>query len=229
VTTRVLVADDQLLIRDGLAILIDGEADLEVVARASNGREAVTLAHQTHPDVVLMDIRMPEMDGIEATAAIRAADALNETAILILTTFHLDEYVFAALRAGASGFLLKDTPVPRLLDAIRVVAAGDALLDPAITRAFIEQMVEGRGEPAAPPPLAEPLTARETDTWVLIARGLSNAEIADQLVVSAGTVKTHVHHLLAKLGLRDRSQLVIAAYEAGIVVPGRMGDGGTSD
>lgn len=223
-TTRVVVADDQLLIRDGLAILIDSEPDLEIVGRANNGREAVTLAGELRPDVVVMDIRMPEMDGIEATAAIRANALLSETAILILTTFHIDEYVFAALRAGASGFLLKDTPVPRLLDAIRVVAGGDALLDPAITRGFIEQMVVDRPEPAPIASLSEPLTAREQDIWVLVARGFSNAEIADQLVVSPGTVKTHVHHLLEKMDLRDRSQLVIAAYESGIVVPGKAGD-----
>lgn len=218
---RILIADDQPLIRDGLAVLIDAEADLEVVARANNGREAVTLAQTHQPDVVVMDIRMPELNGIEATAEIRAIESLTQTSILMLTTFHLDEYVFAALRAGASGFLLKDTPLPRLLEAIRVLASGDALLDPAVTRSFIEQMVQHEGSAPVPVSLAEPLTSREMDIWTLIARGLSNNEIAEDLVLSPGTVKTHVHHLLAKLDLRDRSQLVIAAYESGVVVPGR--------
>lgn len=218
-TTTVLIADDQPVIRDGLAVLIDAEPDMEVVGRAANGREAIGLARSTLPDVIVMDIRMPEMDGIEATAAIRSIDALAGTAILVLTTFQLDEYVFAALRAGASGFLLKDTPMPQLIEGIRVVARGDALLDPAVTRRFIEQMVQS---PAAPAPVTFPddeLTTRERDIWLLVARGLSNAEIAEELVVSSGTVKTHVHHLLAKLDLRDRAQLVIAAYESGLIIP----------
>jgi DNA-binding NarL/FixJ family response regulator len=217
--TRVLIADDQPVIRDGLAVLIDAEPDMEVVGRASNGREAVAMALLHSPDVIVMDIRMPEMDGIEATAEIRKTDALSGVAILVLTTFRLDEYVFSALRAGASGFLLKDTPMPQLLEGIRVVSRGDALLDPSVTRSFIEQMVRGQAAPAPASPSIEELTPRERDIWTLVARGLSNAEIADELVVTPGTVKTHVHHLLAKLDLRDRSQLVIAAYESGIVIP----------
>lgn len=193
---------------------------MEVVGRAGNGDDAVLLTKTLRPDVVLMDIRMPGLDGIEATAAIRANHDLASSRILVLTTFHADDLVFAALRAGASGFLLKDTPVPRLIDAIRVVASGEALLDPAVTRSFIEQMVVKKLGQVATPPLVEPLTAREQDIWLLVARGYSNGEIAEQLVISPGTVKTHVHHLLAKLDLRDRSQLVIAAYESGAVLPG---------
>jgi DNA-binding NarL/FixJ family response regulator len=215
--TRVLIADDQPVIRDGLAVLIDAQDDLEVVARAANGREAIDMARTSSPDVIVMDIRMPVLDGIAATSELRSIEAFQETPILILTTFQMDEYVFAALQAGASGFLLKDTPLPQLIEGIRVVARGDALLDPAVTRSFIAQMIQTRRPQKAAPTPVEPLTSREKDIWLRVARGLSNAEIAEELVLSPGTVKTHVHHLLAKMDLRDRSQLVIAAYESGLV------------
>ena len=210
---RVLVADDQSMVRAGFRMLLTGEQDIEVVAEASNGREAVAMAERFNPAVVLMDIRMPEIDGLEATRRILAA---NQAArILILTTFGLDEYVYEALRAGASGFVLKDDPPEQLIAAIRTVAAGDALLSPAVTRRVIEQFVR-TPRPAAPPGLNE-LTDRELDVFRLVAKGLSNAEIGGRLFIGETTVKTHVSSILRKLGLRDRVQAVVLAYEAGRV------------
>jgi DNA-binding NarL/FixJ family response regulator len=209
---RVLVADDQSMVRAGFRMLLSGEPDIEVVAEASNGVEAVDKAARFAPTVVLMDIRMPELDGLEATRRILAAD--DAARILILTTFDLDEYVYEALRAGASGFVLKDEPPEQLLAAIRVVARGDALLSPAITKRVIEQFTR-RPRPAAPTALDD-LTDRERDVFRLVARGLSNAEIGRELFISETTVKTHITHILQKLDLRDRVQAVVLAHEAGI-------------
>ena len=209
---RVLVADDQAMVRAGFRMLLSGEADIEVVAEASNGLEAVDKAARFAPTVVLMDIRMPELDGLEATRRILAAD--DTARILILTTFDLDEYVYEALRAGASGFVLKDDPPEQLLAAIRIVAGGDALLSPAVTRRVIKQFT--RIPHAAPPKQLEDLTERELDVFRLIARGLSNAEIGQELFISETTVKTHITHILQKLGLRDRVQAVVLAYETGL-------------
>ncbi len=216
---RVLVVDDQELVRAGLRAILETNA-VDVVGEAGDGAEAVELVRDLRPDVVLMDVRMPVLDGIEATRRIRAG---GDTAprVIVLTTFDLDEYVFEALRAGASGFLLKDTPRTELLRAIEVVAVGDALLAPTATRRLVEDFARRRA--AAPPPSADDLavlTARERDVLTLIARGLSNGEIADHLVVGQATVKTHVGHVLTKLGLRDRVQAVIRAYEVGLVSPG---------
>jgi DNA-binding NarL/FixJ family response regulator len=209
---RVLVADDQSMVRAGFRMLLTGEQDIEVVAEASNGREAVAMAERFHPAVVLMDIRMPEIDGLEATRRILAA---NHTArILILTTFGLDEYVYEALRAGASGFVLKDDPAEQLIAAVRTVAAGNALLSPAITKRVIRQFTRIT-RPAPPKELGE-LTERESEILRLIATGLSNAEIGRELYISETTVKTHVTHILQKLGLRDRVQAVVLAYQAGL-------------
>ena len=206
---RVLVADDQSMVRAGFRMLLGGQPDIEVVAEAGNGLEAVEKAARFQPTVVLMDIRMPELDGLEATRRILAAD---ETArILILTTFDLDEYVYEALRSGASGFVLKDDPPERLLAAIRIVAGGDALLSPAITKRVIEQFA--RIARPAPPTQLEELTERELDVFRLVARGLSNAEIGRELYISDTTVKTHITHILQKLDLRDRVQAVVLAYE----------------
>jgi DNA-binding NarL/FixJ family response regulator len=218
-TIRVVVADDQALVRAGFRVLVDSATDLEVVGEAAHGEEAVELARRERPDVVLMDIRMPTMDGLEATRRITALDEAAGVRILILTTFHLDEYVYQALRAGASGFLLKDTPPADLLAAIRVVAAGDALLAPRVTRRLIEEFAR-RPEPALTTPGAlAALTGREREVLALVARGLSNTEIAEQLVVSPATSKTHVSRVLTKLGARDRAQLVMLAYETGLVTP----------
>jgi DNA-binding NarL/FixJ family response regulator len=219
VTIRVLVADDQSMVRAGFRMLLSDEEDIEVVAEASNGLEAVDKAARFAPTVVLMDIRMPELDGLEATRRILAADCAAR--ILILTTFDLDEYVYEALRAGASGFQLKDTPPEQLVEAIRVVAGGDALLSPVVTRRVIAEFV--RHPPAAARPQApglDELTARELEILRLIARGLSNAEIASEAFVSETTVKTHVARILMKLRLRDRVQAVVFAYEHGIVQAG---------
>jgi len=215
-TTRVLVADDQSMVRAGFRMLLGGEEDMEVVAEASNGLEAIEKAARFDPTVVLMDIRMPELDGLEATRRILAAD--SGARILILTTFDLDEYVYEALRAGASGFLLKDRPPEELVAAVRVVASGDALLAPSVTRRLIEEFAK-RAPKVSRDDLAE-LTDREREVLVLIARGLSNAEIAKALFVAETTVKTHVGHVLTKLGLRDRAQAVVVAYESGVVQPG---------
>jgi len=209
---RVLVADDQSMVRAGFRMLLAGEEDIEVVAEASNGLEAVDKAARFRPTVVLMDIRMPELDGLEATRRILAAD--DGARILILTTFDLDEYVYGALAAGASGFVLKDDPPERLLAAIRTVAAGDALLSPAITKRVIEQF--SRLARPAPPKELDELTTREHEVFRLIAAGRSNSEIGQELFISETTVKTHVTHILQKLGLRDRVQAVVLAYQTGL-------------
>jgi DNA-binding NarL/FixJ family response regulator len=206
---RVLVADDQAMVRAGFRMLLGGEEDIEVVAEAGNGLEAVDKAARFAPTVVLMDIRMPELDGLEATRRILAAD--DSARVLILTTFDLDEYVYEALRAGASGFVLKDDPPEQLLAAIRTVAAGEALLSPAVTKRVIAQFAR-IGHPTPPKEVAE-LTERELDVLRLVARGLSNAEIGQELYISETTVKTHITHILQKLGLRDRVQAVVFAYE----------------
>jgi DNA-binding NarL/FixJ family response regulator len=218
---RVLLADDQALVRAGFRVLVDAEPDLEVVGEASDGREAYELAVATRPDVVLMDIRMPDVDGIGATAQIVADERTAEVRVLVLTTFDLDEYVFRALRAGASGFLVKDTQPAELLAAIRVVAAGEALLSPRVTRTVIAEFAN-RPEPGAKADEAALafLTDREREVLTLIGQGLSNREIADTLVIGAATIKTHVSRILAKLHARDRAQLVVAAYETGLVTPG---------
>jgi DNA-binding NarL/FixJ family response regulator len=220
VSIRVLVADDQTLVRAGFRVLVDSAADLEVVGEAGDGTEAVELAARERPDVVLMDIRMPRLDGLEATRRIVADERLAGVRVLVLTTFDLDEYVYQALRAGASGFLLKDTPPADLLAAIRVVAAGDALLAPGVTRRLIAEFARRPEPPTVTPAALASLTDREREVLALVARGLSNAEIAGRLVVSAATAKTHVSRVLAKLGARDRAQLVMLAYETGLVTPG---------
>jgi DNA-binding NarL/FixJ family response regulator len=219
-TIRVVIADDQALVRAGFRLLVESAPDLEVVGEAVDGAQALELARQQRPDVVLMDIRMPTMDGLEATRQITADQLLADVRVLMLTTFDLDEYVYQALRVGASGFLLKDTPPADLLTAIRVVAAGDALLAPGITRRLIAEFAR-RPEPSAvtPAELAT-LTDREREVLGLVAHGLSNSEIAQRLVVSPATSKTYVSRLLAKLGARDRAQLVAIAYETGLVTPG---------
>ncbi len=218
--TRVAVADDQALVRSGFVVLLRS-AGIEVVGEAANGVEAVELVRLERPDVVLMDIRMPEMDGLEATRRITSVDATASTRVLILTTFDLDEYVFEALRAGASGFLLKDTLPDDLLAAVRVVADGEALLAPKVTRRLIEQFVQQPEAVAiAPSPGLDSLTEREREVLEAVARGLSNAEIGEQLFMSHATAKTHVSRLLTKLGARDRAQLVVLAYETGVVAPG---------
>jgi DNA-binding NarL/FixJ family response regulator len=211
-SVRVLVADDQSMVRAGFRMLLSGEPDIDVVAEASNGLEAVDKAARFDPTVVLMDIRMPELDGLEATRRILAAD--DSARVLILTTFDLDEYVYEALRAGASGFVLKDDPPEQLLEAIRVVAGGDALLSPSITKRVIKQFT--RIPRVEPPEQLEELTEREVDVFRLVARGLSNAEIGKELYISEATVKTHITHILQKLDLRDRVQAVVLAYETGL-------------
>ena len=217
---RILLADDQALVRAGFRMILDAEAGMEVVGEAADGREAVERARALHPDVILMDIRMPELDGLEATRRILDGDD-DRPRVLMLTTFDLDEYVYEALRAGASGFLLKDTPPEQLVAAIEVVAGGDALLSPSVTRRVIAEFVKSAGpKPEAQFPRLRDLTARELEVLTLIARGLSNAEIARTLFVSETTVKTHVARILMKLGLRDRVQAVVLAYEAGVVSPG---------
>jgi DNA-binding NarL/FixJ family response regulator len=217
VTIRVMVVDDQSLMRTGFRMILDAETDLEVVGEAVDGADAVDQHARLGPDVVVMDVRMPNMDGIEATRRLTAAN--SPARVLILTTFDLDEYVYDAIRAGASGFMLKDRPAEELVAAVRVVAAGEALLAPSVTRRLIEEFAARPTVPATPHGLDE-LTERERDVLVLMARGHSNAEIARELFVAETTVKTHVGHVLQKLRLRDRAQAVVAAYESGLVEPG---------
>ena len=222
-TISVLIADDQALVRAGFSALLEAEDDLEVCGEASDGEEAVRLARALAPDIVLMDVRMPRMDGLEATAAITSDGQLADTRVIVLTTFELDEYVFGALRAGASGFLLKDLETADLLSAIRVVKDGDALLAPRVTRRLIEAFSRSPERTLATPPSLDELTPREREVLALVGAGLSNAEIAARLVLSPLTAKTHVSRLLMKLGARDRAQLVVVAYESGLVVPGGLG------
>jgi DNA-binding NarL/FixJ family response regulator len=225
-TVRILIADDQDLVRAGLRMLIDAEDDLEVAGEAADGEQAVYAARQLRPDLVLMDIRMPRLDGLAATRRLLEGDG-EVPRVLVLTTFDRNEYVYEALRAGASGFLLKDMPGPQLVAGLRAVAAGEALLAPAITRRLIEEFAGVRHAPV--PRGFEELTARERQTFTLVARGLSNAEIAREHVVAEATVKTHVAAVLAKLGLRDRVQAVVLAYETGLVRPGSDQPGAASD
>ncbi|WP_430644876.1 response regulator [Agromyces sp. GXS1127] len=220
-TPRVLVADDHALVRSGIVGLLEA-ADLEVVGEAGDGLEALEAARRLRPDVVLMDIRMPGLDGIEATA--RLAAGPDGPRVLVLTTFDLDEYVYRALRAGAAGFLLKDAPPERLVDAVRTVARGEALLAPALTRRLIERYL-ATPQPGAAEETAHDLTPREREVWLLIARGMSNQEVGERLFLSEATVKAHVTRLLAKLGVRDRVQAVVAAYESGLVRPGGAASG----
>jgi DNA-binding NarL/FixJ family response regulator len=217
-TIRVLIADDQEMIRDGLSSLLSAAADIEVVGEAADGRAAVELTRELHPDVVVMDIRMPVMDGLAATAEIMAGRDAEEDGprVLVLTTFDLDEYVYEALGAGASGFLLKDAPAADLLTGVRVVAGGDALLAPSVTRRLIGDFARKRRHERPRPDALAALTPREVDVLRLIARGLSNAEIAGELFLAEQTVKTHVGHVLTKLALRDRTQAVVYAYENGL-------------
>lgn len=225
-TIRVGIADDQALIRRGIRLLVENEPDLEVVGEAANGIEAVDLARRARPDVMLIDVHMPEMDGLAATELIVADPELHTTGVIVLTTFELDEYVDRALRGGASGFLLKDTEPDLILQAIRLVANGDALIDPAVTKAMIARFSEstpaGAPDVAAVPsdPRLDVLTSREREVLQLVAAGMSNAEIADRLFISVATARTHVGRLLTKLDARDRAQLVVVAFETGLVAPG---------
>jgi DNA-binding NarL/FixJ family response regulator len=217
--TRCLIADDQAMVREGFAAVLAAQPGMAVAGQAADGAAAVTQARQLHPDVVLMDVRMPVMDGLEAARQILSAPGQARPRVLMLTTFDLDDYVYEALRAGASGFLLKDATAAELVHAVRVIAAGDALLAPSVTRRLIAGFA--RQLPAAVPPAAlGALTSRETEVLQLIARGLSNAEISDILVIAEQTTKTHVGRILAKLGLRDRAQAVVLAYETGLIAPG---------
>jgi RNA polymerase sigma factor (sigma-70 family) len=220
VTITIVIADDQELVREGLAMIIEAEADLEVVAHAATGAEAVDAALTHRPDVVLMDIRMPALDGIAATRRLLQEAGPNAPRVVMLTTFSHDEYVLDALRAGASGFLLKDAPRDQLVAAIRVAARGDALISPSVTRPLIEELVKRASARLTPDPKLLELTAREREVLQLIGHGLSNAELAERLCVSEGTVKTHVSRILMKLGLRDRVQAVVLAYESGLIAPG---------
>jgi DNA-binding NarL/FixJ family response regulator len=219
---RVMLADDQTLVRAGFRSILEGEADIEIVAEAGDGAQAVERAVEVRPDVVLMDIRMPVLDGLEATRRIIADPRLGGVRVVILTTFDLDDYVYEAIKAGASGFLVKDTEPPELIHGVRVVARGDALLAPTVTRRLISEFAS---RITAPPPAAElsALTEREREVLELVAAGLSNEEIAGRLVLSPATAKTHVSRILAKLGARDRAQLVVLAYEKGVIRPGWLG------
>lgn len=218
-TIRVVLADDQELVRSGFGALIRAKDGLEVVGEAATGAEAIDRAFETRPDVILMDIRMPELDGIAATASITADDRLSDTKVLVLTTFDLDQYVYDALRAGASGFLLKDTAPLQLLDAIRIVAAGDALIAPTITRRLISEFAS-RPDPTSSQARLSELTERERDVLSEVGRGHNNAEIAERLFISPLTAKTHVSRIMSKVAARDRAQLVVLAYETGLVTPG---------
>ena len=215
---RVLIADDQALVRAGFRAILEAEDDLDVVGEAAGGRDAVALAHETEPDVVLMDIRMPDLDGIEATRRLLKAESPPK--VLMLTTFDLDEYLYEAMRAGASGFLLKDVPRDQLVAGVRTIAAGDALLAPALVRRLVKDFVRRPAPGTTVPAELEALSDRELDVLRLVAGGLSNAEIAQELFVSETTVRTHVGHILAKLGVRGRVQAVVLAYESGLVTPG---------
>ncbi len=220
-TIRVILADDQELVRAGFRALLDAEPDISVVGEAADGLRAVELTARHRPDVVLMDVRMPVLDGLEATRLICRDPLLVNTRVLVLTTFDLDEYVYTALREGASGFLLKDTPRRELLHAIEVIARGDALISPKITRRLIAEFAAGQSRQAAQPPEAlRELTGRERDVLILVGRGLSNGEIAGRLVISPLTAKTHVRNILRKLACRDRAGLVAIAYETGLITPG---------
>jgi len=216
---KVLITDDQVLVRTGFRMILDAENDIDVTGEASDGVEAIEAARSTRPDVILMDVRMPNMDGIEATRRIVDGGDVDPIRVLILTTFDLDEYVYDALRAGASGFLLKDAPPEELVHAVKVVARGEALIAPSITKRLIDEIAERPPPQGAPPEALESLTQRELEVLQLVARGLSNQEIAEELFVSETTVKTHVGRVLMKLGLRDRVQAVVMAYESGVVRP----------
>jgi DNA-binding NarL/FixJ family response regulator len=218
--TRCLIADDQAMVREGFAAVLAAHPGLAIAGQAADGAEAVRLAAALHPDVILMDVRMPVLDGLEATRQILSAPGSGHPKVLMLTTFDLDDYVYEALRAGASGFLLKDATAAELVHAVRVVAAGDALLAPSITRRLIEDFTRTPRSAPPPPAALAPLTTRETEVLRLIARGLSNAEISDTLVIAEQTTKTHVSRILAKLDLRDRAQAVVLAYESGLITPG---------
>jgi DNA-binding NarL/FixJ family response regulator len=219
---RVLLADDQTLVRAGFRSILSDEDDIEVVAEAANGEQAVARARELRPDVVLMDIRMPELDGLEATRRIVADPRLDHVRVIILTTFDLDDYVYGALRSGAGGFLVKDTEPAELIHAVRVVARGDALIAPSITRRLIAEFA-GRVKRPDPSPRLHALTEREREVMTLVGGGLSNDEIAERLVLSPATAKTHVSRVMTKLGARDRAQLVVFAYEAGMITPGWLG------
>jgi DNA-binding NarL/FixJ family response regulator len=223
VTLKVLIADDQQLVRAGFRVLLDSAEDIEVVGEAADGAEAVSMSRELEPDVVLMDIRMPGTDGLQATRELFEGDPARAPHVLILTTFDLDEYVYEALRAGASGFLLKDTEPTELLSAVRVVGAGEALLAPSVTRRLIAEFASRPDPHRTPPEMLASLTEREREVLALVARGLSNGEIASELYISAATAKTHVSRIMQKLAARDRAQLVVAAYESGLVSPRHEG------
>jgi DNA-binding NarL/FixJ family response regulator len=218
---RVLLADDQEMVRAGFAMILDAQEDIAVVGDADDGERAIAEAERLAPDVIVMDIQMPKLDGIAATRSILARDRGNGPRVLVVTTFDLDEYVYEALRAGASGFLLKNAPPEQLVTAVRVVADGDALLAPRVTKRLIEAFCHQPATPRSPPAALDELTPREREVLALLARGLSNGEIAERLVVSRGTVKTHVERVLMKLNLRDRIQAVVLAYETGLITPGQ--------
>ncbi len=222
-TIRVLVADDQALVRAGFVALLDAQDGITVIAEADTGAAALAAARELRPDVVLMDIRMPEMDGLAATRAIAAEPALVNVRVVVLTTFELDEYVFEAMRAGASGFLVKHTEPAELVRAVRVVAEGEALLSPSVTRRLVSEFAARTKRPAGPSTALAELTSREREVMALVAEGLTNAEIGERLFMSPATARTHVSRILTKLGARDRTQLVVMAYESGLVRPGWQG------
>ncbi len=222
-TIRVLVADDQALVRAGFVALLDAQDGIEVIAQADTGTDALAAARELRPDIVLMDIRMPQMDGLAATREIVADPVLSDVRVVVLTTFELDEYVFEAMRAGASGFLVKHTEPAELVRAVRVVADGDALLSPSVTRRLVAEFAARTKEPAGSPTALAELTSRERVVMALVAEGLTNAEIGERLFMSPATARTHVSRILTKLGARDRTQLVVMAYESGLVRPGWQG------